>query len=213
MITIGRVARQPTKQKLIEEGVRLFAEKGFRETTVGEIEAAAGLQPRRGALYRHFPSKEALLEAALEQHLQNLATFGNAMDRLEEGNVRNQALGLGRWLLDEVEREHVIMRILEQDGDRLPQLRKRFLKTLVDPGYALITAAAHRWIGRAAENDDIEALAAVLLGGLVNYHRSTWTFQVPPAGLDEERFLTAWADLCCLATEALIRQARTSRLR
>lgn len=211
MITIGRVARQPTKQKLIEEGVRLFAEKGFRETSVGEIEAAAGLQPRRGALYRHYPSKEALLKAALEQHLQNLGAFGSAMDQLEDGDVRDQALGLGRWLLNEVAREHAIMRILEQDGDRLPRLRKRFLKTLVDPGYVLISAAVHRWIGPAAEDEDIDALAAVLLGGLVNYHRSTWTFQVPPAGLDEERFLTSWANLCCLATEALSRQARTSR--
>src|SRR5690348_7783062 len=64
MITSDRTGRQPTKQRLLEAGVRLFAANGFRETTVGEIEAAAGLEPRRGALYRHFESKEALLDAA-----------------------------------------------------------------------------------------------------------------------------------------------------
>ncbi|HEX9548309.1 MAG TPA: hypothetical protein VF942_13300 [Acidimicrobiales bacterium] len=32
-----------TKQRLLDAGVRLFSEKEFRETTVGDIEAAVGL--------------------------------------------------------------------------------------------------------------------------------------------------------------------------
>jgi AcrR family transcriptional regulator len=204
------MARQPTKQRLLEQGVRLFAKKGFRETTVGEIEAAAGLQPRRGALYRHYPSKEALLEAALEQHLQNLAVSGAEIEQLIEGDIRAQALTFGRWLLDELDREEAIMRILEQDGDRLPRLRMRFRQTLVDPGYALITHIAHEWLGPSADGHDIDALSAVLLGGLINYRRSTWTFRAPPAGLDEERFLASWADVCRLGVEALSKRTRTS---
>ena len=43
-----------TRQRLLDEGMRLFAERGFRATGVGDIEAAAGLQPRRGALYKHL---------------------------------------------------------------------------------------------------------------------------------------------------------------
>ena len=95
--------------------MRLFAEKGFRETTVGEIEAAVGLEPRRGALYRHFPSKEALLEEALAQHLATLADAGTYPDESPVGDVRSEALAVGRWLLAELDRERVIVRILEQN--------------------------------------------------------------------------------------------------
>ena len=211
MITSVRAGRQPTehptrptKQRLLEHGVRLFAEKGFRETTVGEIESAAGLEPRRGGLYRHYPSKEALLEAALEQHLQFLARAGVALDQLPTGDFREQAIAFGRWLLAELDREEDIMRILEQDGDRLPALRDRFRQTLVDPGYELMAELIGRGAAsgpgaRPAHKRDTGATAAVLLGGLVNYRRSAWTFREPPARIDSDRYLAAWADLCVAA--------------
>lgn len=207
MITQGGSRRQPTKQRLLAEGVRLFAEKGYRETTVGEVEAAAGLEPRRGALYRHFPSKEALLEAALEEHLRSLADAAIGLDQLPVGDLRQEAMIMGRWLLAELDRERAIVRILEQDGDRLADLRDRFRHSLVDPGYEITADLARRWLGKASDQLDIEAFSAVLLGSLVNYRRSTWTFGATPAGLDDDRFLTAWADLCSVAAGALRRGA------
>src|SRR4051794_17192846 len=113
MITQPAAGRQPTKERLLDAGVRLFAEGGFRGTTVGDIEAAVGLQPRRGALYRHFPSKEALLQAALERHLQTMAEEGAALGELPTADPRAEALALGRWLLAELDRERPIVRILE----------------------------------------------------------------------------------------------------
>ena len=208
MITPSGAIRQPTKHRLLEHGVRLFAEKGFRETTVGEIEAAAGLEPRRGALYRHYPSKEALLEAALEQHLQHLANDNAPLDGLAGGDVRHQAINFGRWLLAEVDREEPIMRILEHDGDRLPGLRDRFRADLVDPGYEIMAELVQRWLGLAAKarrtspaEIDVNAVSAALLGALVNFRRSTWTFRVSPAELDDERFLAGWAELCTHACD------------
>jgi AcrR family transcriptional regulator len=185
---------------------------------VGDIEAAAGLEPRRGALYRHYPSKEALLEASLEQHLQNLADAGASLDQLPAGDIRDQAISFGRWLLAELDREETIMRILEQDGDRLPGVRNRFRERLVDPGYAIIADLVRTWLcnasktrSRASKTIDLDAVSAILLGGLINYRRSTWTFQVPPAGLDQERYLAGWADLCCTAVKAVHRRTRATR--
>jgi AcrR family transcriptional regulator len=219
MITTRGRRRQPTKQRLIEAGVRLFAEKGFRETTVGEVEAAAGLEPRRGALYRHFPSKEALLEAALEQHLEGLPQAEAGVDEgVDEGvdqgvdqptdTTREEALAIGRWLLAELDREQPIVRILEQDGERLPDLRDRFRQSLVEPGYVVAADLARRWLGKRAAAVDVEALSAVLLGALINYRRSMWTFGDAPAGVEEERFLASWADLCSASATASRRQPR-----
>lgn len=53
----GRDGR-PTRERISSAALQLFAEKGFDGTSVRDIARAAGIA--EGALYRHFPSKEAL---------------------------------------------------------------------------------------------------------------------------------------------------------
>lgn len=196
MVTDVAEGRQPTKQRLLDAGVRLFSEKGFRETTVGDIEKAVGLQPRRGAMYRHFPTKEALLQAALERHLESVAGSGPPLETPPLPDRRSEALSVGRWLLTELDREQPIVRILEQDGERLTALRDSFRRRLVDAGYLVTANMVRRWLGDNLGAVDIEAVSAVLLGALVNFRRSTWTFGASPLGIDDERFLFTWVDLC-----------------
>ena len=50
-----------TKARILDKALGLFATKGFRATTVRDIAASVGL--RQGALYNHFASKDAILEA------------------------------------------------------------------------------------------------------------------------------------------------------
>jgi AcrR family transcriptional regulator len=45
--------------------MRLFAEVGYDAATIAQIEAAAGLSPGSGALYRHFASKQDILVAGV----------------------------------------------------------------------------------------------------------------------------------------------------
>ena len=47
----------------------MFAEEGFSGTTITEVERRAGLSPGSGSFYRHFPSKEELLAAAVEREV------------------------------------------------------------------------------------------------------------------------------------------------
>lgn len=51
------------RDALIHHARRLFAERGYHGTSVADVQAAAGLAPGSGALYKHFASKRALLEA------------------------------------------------------------------------------------------------------------------------------------------------------
>jgi hypothetical protein len=93
------------------------------------------------------------------------------------------------------------VRILEQDGDRLAVLRESFRRSLVDAG-CLVTADVVRvWVGDTAGTVDVEAVSVVLLGALVYYRRSAWTFGTSPLGIDDERFLSTWADLCVAAAQ------------
>jgi AcrR family transcriptional regulator len=53
-----------TRREIIETATRLFAERGYAAVSIEAVLAACGIS--RGALYHHFQSKEALLEAVFE---------------------------------------------------------------------------------------------------------------------------------------------------
>ena len=48
-----------TRQRLQEEAIRLFSERGFDEVTVEEVARAAGVSHM--TFFRHFPTKEAVV--------------------------------------------------------------------------------------------------------------------------------------------------------
>src|SRR5919106_371454 len=63
----------------------LFAERGFDGTSVGEIERAAGLAARSGALYQYFKGgKEELLRSAIERELEAIDELGSVLDMLRQ---------------------------------------------------------------------------------------------------------------------------------
>jgi AcrR family transcriptional regulator len=68
---IGECSGEPQK-RLTDAAFRLFSEpKGYAAVTVSEIAAAAGMA--KGSVYRHFPSKEALFTAVVENLCQDTA--------------------------------------------------------------------------------------------------------------------------------------------
>ena len=182
-----------TRERLLREGMRLFASRGFAGTTVGDIESAAGLQPRRGALYRHFASKVALLEAAVEQY--NLTARRAAADFTEDpgDDPGAFALAAGRWLLDRLDEQREISHVLEREGDRLPALRNSY-RAGTDAGFRAAGAVVRHWVLAHHPHLDADAVAVVLLGGVVNFRRSAWTLGAPPLELEDERFLRGFAE-------------------
>jgi AcrR family transcriptional regulator len=72
-----RRLKKPQRRRLIEEAASaLFAERGYAETRLDDIAAAAGVTKQ--LLYQHFPSKKALHIALLEKHRDGI------LDRLGE---------------------------------------------------------------------------------------------------------------------------------
>jgi AcrR family transcriptional regulator len=55
--------KQRTRERLVREGLRLFAEQGYDETSVDEIADAAEVSPR--TFFRYFPTKADLVFADL----------------------------------------------------------------------------------------------------------------------------------------------------
>jgi AcrR family transcriptional regulator len=192
-----------TPQRLLDAGLRLFAERGFRGTTVGDIEAAAGLTPRSGALYKHFGSKRELLAAAVERHIHELHTISNVMELMPLGDLRAELTLLLRWLLGQLQHERDLCLVLEKNGDELQELRDRFYEEVVDAGYHLAVEYARRSLKEVPRlrDADVEAFAAIAVGAGVNHRRNEWTFGRTPLDLDDERFVVGLVDLLARLVE------------
>ena len=95
----------PTRERLVTEAMRLFGEQGYQATSVAQIEAAAGLAPGSGALYHHFKSKEALLEAGIDRQLDRRRAMRDIRALFAGlGDLRSELTMLGRYLLSRARR-------------------------------------------------------------------------------------------------------------
>jgi AcrR family transcriptional regulator len=187
-------AAAPTRERILDAAVELFGRGGYSGTSVGDIERAAGLVPRRGGLYKHFASKEALLEAAVERR-------GRAVDELESlattvplaPDAREEVRVLIRIAFREIGRDQEVLRIVMREGDNFPELRDRFYERIVRSGHAQ-TAERLRLLAERAgvAGLDVEALAAVLLAPIISYRVIETLFGRAPGDLDEHRYLDTW---------------------
>lgn len=77
-----------TKRKIFDTAIKLFAEKGYSETSVEEITAVTGIA--KGTLYYHFAKKEDIFNFLIEEGMKLLknsieiknANKDNAVDKL-----------------------------------------------------------------------------------------------------------------------------------
>jgi TetR/AcrR family transcriptional regulator len=101
------------RQQLIDAALRVFAERGFRGATTREIAAAAGVT--EAVIFQHFPDKDSLYAAILEQKagepqaeqwLSELETRAAAND--DEGVIRT----LYTRILGQHERDPYFLRLM-----------------------------------------------------------------------------------------------------
>lgn len=185
-----------TRERIFEHAVRLFAERGFNGTTVGDIERAAGLAPRSGGLYKHFESKEALLEAAAERHVREMEAVREAMDLRPLGDLRAELTLITRWSLAELRAERPLIKIVQKDGDQFPELMKLVRDRVIARGHETSQVVMERLMREnGVELRDPKATAAIALASLVGRELEQMMFEHEPGGVAEDDFIEAWVDL------------------
>jgi AcrR family transcriptional regulator len=124
-----RPTRDATREKLFEAAARVFEEQGIGGASIETIAAAAGFT--RGAFYSNFDSKDELIIAMLEDHVEqsirrnldllsrhdNLADFIDALKTMD----RSRQDPLGRSPLLHME----MILFVARAEKRRPELAKR----------------------------------------------------------------------------------------
>ncbi len=185
----------PTRERILREALRLFAERGYERTSVGDIQEAAGLTFGSGALYKHFPSKQAVLEAGIEEFIEKSDREQEAFARLPE-NPGDAFHYIGEAVLAFLASDRDTLRIVWRELEQFPDLRKGVRERRIQRGFKNLAAWLRKQAdeGRLREHDP-EAVAAVMLGSLVFYRLMEALMGETPGRVGSDRFARAWVDL------------------
>ena len=189
--TVKQEQSARSKNALIEAATALFAERGYRETSVQAIGERAGLS--RGSIFWHFDSKEGLLWAVVERAFEAweaevlLPDVGNATGV----EAMSRALAAHRrFLTERTEALRLFYVLMFEALGPQPELAQEFAKL-----HTQLREMTVGWIRQAIDagemRDDLEASAVVTfitgaLGGIA------YQWLLDPGGFDLDR---VYADL------------------
>ncbi|MGI5273188.1 TetR/AcrR family transcriptional regulator [Nonomuraea sp. CA-218870] len=196
----ARAAAIHTRERIIDEALRLFAERGYAATSVAEIEAASGLSPGAGGLYRHFKSKYEVLSAAINEHAAR--TSGQVAGSLAELNAMETSADLEERLshlcragLAKVREESELTRIFFRDLSQFPELVAVVRRGLLQPMFDAIVTWFRAQPEYRSADVDWQAVSAVLGGAVVQYRLFQETVGESLGHTEKERFVAAWVRL------------------
>jgi len=188
-----RPTRDDTREKLFEAAARVFEEQGIGGASIEAIAAAAGFT--RGAFYSNFNSKDELIIAMLEDHVEQsmrrnldlLAKHKNIEDFIEALKTmdRSRQDPLGRSPLLHMEMILFVARAEKRRPDLAKRLRAR-RKLIVD----VVETTAKNSGGKASLNPTWTAAIVLALEDGFRLHRL-----IDPETTPADSFLRAIGDL------------------
>ncbi len=184
-----------TRERILDEAMRLFSERGYSATSIAKIEAASGLTPGAGGLYHHFKSKEAILAAGIERRLSRLDALRDIRRVFTSlGDLKAELTLTARYVLAELDNESELLRILSSEARNRPQLLNVAVEQLVSSTFTGFAA----WIARCSEGrvaeEQATAIAAVGLGSLISSRllRDVIGLPVP---ISDEMLVETWVQM------------------
>ena len=183
------------RSELTRQAARLFAERGYHGTSIGQLAEAIGVQ--KGSLYAHISSKQDLLYETMRE---GAAAFHGALDAVDEhlpatekirfalrGHLRVVAEQLDvatvfvrEWRYLEGDRREGILaerrryeerfRALFREGRELGELRTDLDETTA--ALLALSAAnwAYTWLAPGRDTDDLaDRFYALLIDGMRGY--------------------------------------------
>jgi AcrR family transcriptional regulator len=158
------VAASPTRrEQILATAAELFAARGFHGVSVADLGAACGISGP--ALYKHFPSKDAVLAAMLVSISQELLSVGG--ERVAAATDPAAAVrALVEWHADFALAHRALIVVQDRDWESLPDDAREQVRTL-QRSYVDLWAAQLRRVQPDLDPDRARAMAHAAFG-LIN---------------------------------------------
>jgi len=185
-----------TRDRLIDAAISLFASRGYAVTSTAEIQVACGLSPGSGALYKHFPSKQALLRAAAQRQLDRMAATRREVNADRSTDTPDLMRRVAEAIWDGIEGNAELFRLMFREPEAV--------EDFADELWSGVIANAYKQFGAglkiatetgAADVADPEATGAVLIAALAYLPVVNLLIGRTPGDIDPERFREAWVRL------------------
>ena len=182
-----------TRQRIRDAALKLFVENGFAKTSIADIERAAGLAPRAGGFYRHFPSKIDLAveigETSVIETREDLGFTGV----LPLGDTKAELVLIAKGYAKANARQAPLMGLI-QEIQHLPKIREledRVNQDLLD---ALVGWVRKKSFARGKGEAQLVSLVMSIFGGWIFYLFKRGS-KAAPAELTDALMLDEWASL------------------
>ncbi|MCL2543461.1 MAG: TetR/AcrR family transcriptional regulator [Nocardioidaceae bacterium] len=130
---------EPTRrEQILATAADLFAARGFHGVSVADLGAACGISGP--ALYKHFPSKQAMLAEMLTSISERLLAVGRERVAAGAGDPAAALRGLVDWHLEFALEQRALIVVQDRDWESLPtdareqvrRLQRRYIELWTD---------------------------------------------------------------------------------
>lgn len=150
----------PRRERVLEAGERLFSERGYRAVGVDDIGAAAGISGP--AVYRHFRSKGALLQAICHDAMETLLAGAAQIVARAGADPATCLTRLVSFHAEFAVRERRLLEVYVREQRELPSDALRLLRRRQRDYERLWQAAVHRLRDDLAPEEIEMAVTAAL---------------------------------------------------
>jgi AcrR family transcriptional regulator len=134
--------------EIIAAAMQLWGERGFAATRLEDV--AAGADIAKGTIYRYFPSKEALFEAALQARIVTTMDRAKKMAQGFDGPTKMMLSRFFETIRTELVDggSSVFLRVLLSEGHRFPDLVSLYEKVVLSRGMFTVRAILAAGVAR-----------------------------------------------------------------
>ena len=203
-------------QEILDAALKVFAERGYRNTRLEDIGEAAGVT--KGAIYHYFANKEELLLRAIEHRREE--ALGRIEDVLRDTKApvsTRLRLVVRRWFGSVPEERLAVVTLLVQGiAHEAPDAFRRWLAGGPTASAQLIASLVREGQSRGEFRADADAdvAARMLVSGLLQ--QTVWqqyVTDVPDLAVAQDRLVDSALELFLHSIRPIGRSSRSLRLK
>ncbi len=165
----ARYSAEDRREQILQVATGLFAQQGFQGTTTRQIAQRARVN--EAILFRHFPDKEAMYWAAIDDKCRRAGGRARLHESLRAHQPdRELFAAIGRDLLERNAKDVTLSRLLLFSALENHRLSHRFFRTYIAEYYEALAEHIRRRVGEGKFRRVDPLVAARGFLGMVIYH-------------------------------------------